>query len=333
MPEPQNPPATRVTRLAPSPTGALHLGNARTFMITWAIARQRGWRIAFRIEDLDGPRVKPGASQQAIDDLTWLGIDWDADEFASAEHHPLRQSDDLTPYRRTLSRLQQRGLIYPCRCSRSRIVSVLSAPHAHEHETRYPGFCRPQDDAAIRAAKTTLPDEPEVAWRLLVPDEPVTFDDRIAGKHTVNVQQQVGDFLVATKAGVPAYQLAVVIDDLRQNVTDVIRGDDLLSSTARQMWVYRLLEASDRTPTYWHLPLVLGDDGRRLAKRHGDSRISAYRQTGIAAQRIIGLLAYWSGISDHLSECSAGDFLDRFDIDRLQRTPVVLDEKAQRWLR
>lgn len=331
---PQNPSSgssVRVTRLAPSPTGALHLGNARTFLLTWAIARQRGWRIVFRIEDLDSPRVKPGASQQAIDDLRWIGLDWDADEFGSADR-PLHQSDDLSVYRQTLGSLREQGLIYPCRCSRSQILSALSAPHAGEHETRYPGLCRPRTDADKQKAKNTSLDEPEVAWRLIVPDETIALNDRIAGPLRCRVQQQVGDFLVATKTGVAAYQLAVVIDDLRQGVTDVIRGDDLLFSAARQMLVYRLLNANDRTPTWWHLPLVLGSDGRRLAKRHGDSRLSAYRQAGIPAEKIIGLLACWSGIGDRPAECSAADFLARFEIEKLSPQPVIFDAPAEAWL-
>lgn len=321
MPGPQQPTAP-ATRLAPSPTGALHLGNARTFLINWAIARQAGQRIAMRIDDLAGPRIKPEAAQDALDILAWLGIDWDG--------QPLYESHDLTPYRSALENLHQRGLIYPCKCSRKDIERALSAPHEDDHERRYPGTCRPTSPHSAEPSSQYLTAN-ATAWRLIVPDETIHFTDQLQGPQSVNVQQHVGDFIVATKDGLPSYQLAVVVDDVRQGVTHVVRGDDLIQSTARQMLLYRLLNLAP-LPQYLHLPLVLGPDGRRLAKRHGDTRVAAYRDAGATPQRIVGLLAYWSGLTPARQEMSAREFAQRFELSLLPRSPVTFTPEDEAWL-
>ncbi|MHB1156319.1 MAG: tRNA glutamyl-Q(34) synthetase GluQRS [Phycisphaerales bacterium] len=338
-----------VTRLAPSPTGALHLGNARSFIINWTLARQRGWKIALRIDDLDSPRVKRGADQQAIADLRWLGIDWDSG--------PTYQLAELPRYRAALEQLANRGLIYPCRCTRGEIAAARSAPHGDEHELRYPGTCRPAEGAvhtpsplqgegwgegrSLECGESNAhpphPTSPplggeEQSWRVIVPDEPIAFDDAVHGRVETNVQQVVGDFVVATKQGLPAYQLAVVIDDALAGVTQVVRGDDLLGSTARQLLLYRLLERGP-TPAYCHLPLVIGEDGRRLAKRHGDTRLSYYRRLGVPPERIIGLLAGWSMPMTERRGMTAEEFAARFDLSKLPRQPVVFTAADDQWLR
>jgi glutamyl-tRNA synthetase len=330
----------RRTRLAPSPTGALHLGNARTFLINWALARQQGWKIGLRIEDLDTPRVKPGAAAQAVEDLQWLGLDWD--------DGPTTQLADLSPYRAALDALKHKGVIYPCRCTRSEIAQAVaasaSAPHGDEHELRYPGTCRPamaseyaneysSDDAAAPGHPpfpSNDSDEP-TAWRLLVPDAPVAFRDEFLGAQSFNVQAQVGDFAVATKAGLPAYQLAVVVDDHRQGVTDIVRGDDLLPSAARQMLLYRELGFTP-LPRYYHVPLVLGPDGRRLAKRHGDTRLAFYRQRGVSVRRLVGLLAHLCGLTDSPVEMTAVDFAAGFRLLHLSRSAVTFTPDHHAWL-
>ena len=337
---------TRITRLAPSPTGAMHLGNARTFLLNWALARRSGWRIIVRIEDLDGPRVKPGADRQALEDLQWLGIDWD--------QPPVWQRADLSPYEAALAKLRAKNLIYPCTCTRGDIVRAATAPHVDEHELRYPGTCRPgvivpseprglADSSPGLGAivtpgvKSSKPRDRDThkpvgcAWRLIVPDEIITFDDQIKGPQRWNVQQMVGDFPVATKAGVPAYQFAVVVDDARQGVTDVVRGDDLLASTARQLLIYRLLELRP-IPRYWHLSLVLGPDGRRLAKRHGDTRLSWFRSQGTAPSRIIGLVAFWSGLTQRPRPMTGRELIECCDISRIPREPVVCTQEHVQWL-
>ncbi len=318
------------TRLAPSPTGALHLGNARTFLVNWALARAGGWRVLLRIDDLDTPRTKSGADREAIDDLAWLGLDWD--------DGPFYQAADLSPYEQALYHLEKHGRVYPCRCTRKDIVEAQSAPHGDGHELRYPGTCRPaarEADAVASEVDEALElgprDDDPLAWRLIVPDEEVTFVDCVHGRQSTNVQQEVGDFIVASKAGLPSYQLATVVDDHRQGVTAVVRGDDLIRSTARQVLLYGMLGLGD-APDYWHLPLVVGGDGRRLAKRHGDTRVAFYRDAGVAAERVVGLLAAWSGILDAPAPMTAAEFAGRFDLAAMSRKQVTFTQADHEWL-
>lgn len=307
------PKSTSTTRLAPSPTGGLHLGNARTFLVNWAIARQNNWRIVFRIDDLDSPRVKPGADRQAIADMQWLGLDWDSE--------PTYQSHNIPIYHQHLVEMAAAGAIYPCRCTRSQIAAACqSAPHADAHELRYPGLCRPAEPRPIDFQKTSADG---IAWRFRVTDRSTDFVDQIAGVQSWNVDQHVGDFLVTNKQGIASYQLAVVIDDALAGVDQVIRGDDLLSSTARQI----LLQSKLGIPScqYWHLPIVVGFDGQRLAKRHGGWTIEQYRSAGVSAAKIRGLIARWSGIESE-EEVSVEDFVRFFDLNRFPRQRVVFTE-------
>ncbi|MGE3167015.1 MAG: glutamate--tRNA ligase family protein [Planctomycetota bacterium] len=309
-------PTGRVSRLAPSPTGALHLGNARTFLVNWALARQRGWRLVMRIEDLDSPRVKDGAERDALDVLAWLGVDYDGTPFVQSQH--------LDDYWSALVELSRGSSVFRCDLTRREVEAAASAPHLGDHETRYVPELRPTDPAAYQPVSRLA------NYRLRVDAAAVTVEDRVAGAVVCDPGQEVGDFLLWTKRGVPSYQLAVVIDDVRQHVTDVVRGVDLLPSAARQTLLYRALGAP--TPTWWHLPLVIGEDGRRLAKRHGDSRVAHYRDLGIAPTRVVGLLAHWCGLSGPLRELDAATFLRSFDIEALPRTPIVFDAAAEAWL-
>jgi len=316
-----------ITRLAPSPTGALHLGNARTFLVTWAIARKLNWRIVLRIEDLDGPRIKPGAGTAAIETLRWLGLDWDMG--------PYTQSDNLVPYAQALSLLQDRGLAFPSDLTRQQLEAALSAPQEGSHEARFPDSLRP----AWFTPGRPVPSHPRgdaTNWRFATPSGTVDFDDRLAGPQRHAPAESIGDFIIWTKSGTPAYQLAVVVDDARQGVTDVIRGDDLLDSAARQLLLYRALGLAPE-PRYWHLPLVLGPDGRRLAKRHGDSRIVTYRALGVPPEAIIGLLAHWTLPPGHRPDrpepTSARAFMDALDPTTIPRTPCTLTPEDDRWLR
>jgi glutamyl-tRNA synthetase len=308
------------TRLAPSPTGALHLGNARTFLVTWALARQQGWQIVMRIEDLDGPRIKAGAAEESLELLTWLGLDWD--------EGPFYQLADLKPYEEALSRLSEGGDIYTCTCTRKQIeAAALSAPHGDEHELRYPGTCRPQNFVQLSDEQMLRRD---VVVRFRVPKGVISYVDTFAGRQEFDVQQTIGDFLVRTKQGLPSYQLAVVVDDARQQIDQVVRGDDLLSSTPRQMLLYDKLQLEPR-PGYTHLPLVVGADRKRLAKRHGDSRLSHYREQGVRAERVIGLLAEWSGLGNR-QEMSANEFLDSFNLAAMSANPSVFTDQDDAWL-
>lgn len=307
------------SRLAPSPTGALHLGNARTFLVNWALARRNGWTLHFRMEDLDGPRVKPGAAEQSIDILHWLGIDWDG---------PIvTQSHDLTPYIVAMQRLVHKGLAYPCHLTRAQIESAASAPHTDTHEQRFPPDLRPSGPDRPRAFDAGM----EMNWRFVVSPGAIEFVDGHAGPQRSDPSNTVGDFVIWTKRRQPAYQLAVVVDDARFGVTDIVRGSDLLDSAGRQLLLYRALKLSPE-PRYYHLPLVIGEDGRRLAKRHGDTRLSSYREAGVRPERVVGLLAYWSGLVTDRQPMLAREFMERFRLDLLPHRPTVFSCKDHQWL-
>jgi len=310
----------RTTRLAPSPTGALHLGNARTFLINWLMARRNGWRILLRIEDLDGPRVRPGADRQAINDLRWLGLDWD--------EGPVYQSQRRTRYQQALGALAAGGHLYPCVCTRGDIARAASAPHAEDGSSVYPGTCRGRFASVEQAAQLS---GRSPALRFAVPDRIVSFHDGIAGDVSHAVARDLGDFIVAKGDGTPAYQLAVVVDDLEAGVTDIVRGDDLLDSTPRQMLIYEALGASAAIPRYHHVPLVVGQDGRRLAKRHGDTRLSEYRRAGVPPSRVLALLARWCGLEIDPWRGRPADLLDRFHSVPPGR--IVFTAADDRWLR
>ncbi|MFK7759565.1 MAG: glutamate--tRNA ligase family protein [Phycisphaerales bacterium] len=310
-------PQQPITRLAPSPTGALHLGNARTFFINWALAKQRNWRIVLRIEDLDTPRVKPGVIDQTIKTLEWLGVDW--------EGEPQIQSSQLASHMEAMQRLARLGHVYPCELSRSQIQLATNAPNEGDHEIRFSPKLRPVE----------IPErftEAGTNWRFMVHDQDVEFIDGFLGDQRLNPSQSIGDFVVWTQRQSPSYQLAVVVDDYTQAITHIVRGDDLLDSTARQLLLMDAL-GYKRTPEFVHLPLVRGSDGRRLAKRHGDTRIDHYIQLGVSTERIIGLLAYWSGIQTTRNEMSAQHFLEGFSLDTLPTTDIVFTPEDDLWLR
>ncbi|MFI4898138.1 MAG: glutamate--tRNA ligase family protein, partial [Phycisphaerales bacterium JB059] len=229
----------QTTRLAPSPTGALHLGNARSFLVNWALARQQGWRIVLRIEDLDTPRVKPGAIEETIDTLRWLGLDWD--------EGPIIQSHHITRHADAMRHLAARGLVYPCELTRSQIEQAANAPHEGDREAPFPPALRPD-----RRPDTF--DDTGTNWRFIVEPGEVTFTDAFAGAHSADPALDVGDFVVWTKRACPAYQLAVLVDDFAQGVTQVVRGNDLLPSTARQILLARALGPPTPPPNNPHPP-------------------------------------------------------------------------------
>ncbi len=298
-----------VGRLAPSPTGALHLGNARTFLLAWLSIRSRGGTLLLRVEDIDGPRVKPETVAQALADLRWLGLDWDGEVVLQSERLPL--------YERAAAALVDAGLAYPCVCSRREVEEAASAPHAGEEGPAYPGTCRGR--FADRAAATAATGR-EAALRFRVDVDEVPFDDGFRGPQRGAIH---GDFVIGKRDGGPAYQLAVVVDDAAQGVTEVVRADDLLPSTPRQLLLYRALGLSP--PRFLHLPLVVGVDGRRLAKRHGDTSLRHLRERGVSAAAVTGYLAFLSGLMPVAGACRPHELLSTFDWRRVPRSPVQGD--------
>ena len=271
-----------VGRLAPSPTGFLHLGHARSFLLAWWDARSRGGRVVLRIEDLDRDRCKPQFVDSARADLEWLGLDWDG--------AALIQSHDLAPYERACEQLVERGLAYPCVCSRAEIAA-LSAPHASDGEQRYPGACRGKwrTPAEAHAATGRAP-----GLRLAVPEGRVRVVDRLRGELDFDVQAEVGDFLIRRRDGAVAYQLAVVVDDARQGVDTIVRGEDLLSSAARQALLHARLSLP--RPSYAHVGLVVDERGERLAKRRGDLALAELRARGVDPRALVAWAARSVGL-------------------------------------
>lgn len=295
-------------RLAPSPTGLLHLGHARSFLIAWWHARSRGGRIVMRMEDLDGPRCEPRFIDQALADLEWLGIDWDGPV--------LLQSTGLPRFQEAIERLLHAGIAYPCICSRGEIRAAQSAPQQGAVEPRYPGTCRGRFASPAQALSAT---GREAGVRFRVPPGAIDVDDRFAGRHVFDVEASVGDFLIGRRDGTPAYQLAVVLDDAQQGVTEVVRGDDLLPSAARQLLLQRALGLP--AVDYYHVPLVVDDTGRRLAKRHDDLGLSQLRDRGVDPRAVVSWVAASAGIVTS-ERSSAREYLPLFDLARVPRTSV-----------
>jgi glutamyl-tRNA synthetase len=271
------PQGTTRTRFAPSPTGDLHLGGAWTALASWVLARRTGGAFVLRIEDLDRARIVPGAAERIEADLRWLGLDWDEGPFV--------QSERSAWYEAAVAKLVTQHLVYPCDCSRAEIARAASAPHVGE-DVRYPGVCRDRDPSRAMRRPPAL--------RARVPDELVTYDDWIAGPVTQNLGREVGDFVLRRGDGVFAYQLAVVVDDAAMRITHVARGDDLVRSTPRQIWLARACGADP--PQYGHVPLVVANDGARLEKRTRGSAVRELREAGVEAERVVGELAHGLGL-------------------------------------
>lgn len=312
-------------RLAPSPTGALHLGNVRTFMVAWLRARSMDGEVVFRMEDLDHPKNKPGAAAQAMEDLRWLGFDWDEGPDVGGPCAPYVQSQRRGLYAAALDRLVRDGRAYPCVCARKDVESAQSAPHAGE-TLFYPGTCRGRFGSFAEAAAAIPGRMP--AWRFRVEQgEAESFRDVFRGEVTQDISRFCGDFVLARDERGAGYTLAVAVDDAAMGITEVVRGDDLLDATPRQLAVFRALGLEP--PAFLHVPLLVGPDGMRLAKRHGDTRVSRYREAGVPPQRVIGYLAHVSGLAEAGESLSLRDLLPRFDLARIPRAPVVVSDSLE----
>jgi glutamyl-tRNA synthetase len=279
-------------RLAPSPTGYLHLGHAHTFWTAQERAQVSGGTLVLRNEDLDPARCKPEFAAAMLEDLRWFGFLWQEGLDCGGPFTPYEQSRRGEFYRQAFDKLCAGGFIYPCTCSRKDVQRALQAPHAADDEPIYPGTCRPMVRCEVGSARgepirqnnpTSHLSPPtsylKVNWRFRVPDgEVVSFDDSGQGPQSFTAWKDFGDFVVWRHDGVPAYQLAVVADDAAMRISEVVRGADLLVSTARQILIYRALGLEP--PAFHHCPLLTDEAGVRLAKRHDALSLRALREQG-----------------------------------------------------
>ncbi|MBD5646153.1 MAG: tRNA glutamyl-Q(34) synthetase GluQRS [Desulfovibrio sp.] len=332
MTRPENTPSTRpvVGRLAPSPTGLLHLGNAWAFLLAWLSARSQGGRVLLRMEDLDPQRSRRAFADAILQDLAWLGLDWDAgpDNAGGTEvaPGPLVQSRRGHIYAGAITRLEAAGLTYPCFCSRKELRQLASAPNLGEEEAPRADPCRNLDTAE---RESLLAAGRHAALRLRCPDEAITFDDAVMGPQRFAPGDFGGDFALRRSDGVVAYQLAVAVDDGIMGVTEVVRGRDLLPSTPRQLLVMRFLGLA--APRYAHIPLLLDADGERLAKRHASLSLATLRARGVEPARIVGYLAGLAGINPAGSPAHPRELVGRFSLKALPRTDMrVMEDDVAR---
>ena len=297
--------STYRTRFAPSPTGQMHPGHARTALVAWLRARELEGRVVMRIEDIDKPRVVPGSADAICRDHEWLGLTWD--------EGPIVQSSRFAAYEAALDRLDADGLVYPCTCSRKEIAAIASAPHGDEGP-RYRGTCR---------QGPTRPERP-AALRFRFEDPSPGFDDRIAGPYPGGAVG--GDFVLRRADGTFAYQLAVVVDDAEQHITEVIRGADLLPSTPRQIALYRAL--GYEVPAFAHVGLVVDDDGVRLSTRHGATSIATLRESGMTAEEVIGVLAHSLGLVDTPEPIRPDALVSDFSLERISPSSLAWSAKG-----
>lgn len=295
-------------RFAPSPTGPLHLGNLRTALLAWLFARSAGARLLLRIEDLDPQRSRPEHEQRQRTDLAALGLDWDGEL--------PRQSERTEYYRAALERLRDDGRTYPCWCSRADIRAAARAPHGPLPEGAYPGTCRDLT-AAQRAERERSTGRPP-ALRLDARGETAGFVDRLHGP----VEGAVDDIVLWRSDGTPAYNLAVLVDDADQGIGEIVRGDDLLETTPRQVLLARLLDL--RAPRYAHVPLVLGPNGERLAKRHGAVTLADLTGRGESPADALAWMARSLALAEAGERPTAAALIERFDPGRLPRNATTL---------
>ena len=306
-------------RLAPSPTGYLHLGNAWSFFLCWLAVRSAGGRLVLRMEDIDPDRSRPHYAEAIQQDLAWLGLDWDEGPDKGGPFAPYTQSERLERYAEVIRELTSLGHTYPCYCTRKELKTMASAPHAEDVGPIYPGTCLGLS-ASQREERQAHGRKPSLR---LHGSEDTAFQDLVHGEIHMKWGECGGDFPLRRSDGVVAYQLAVAVDDMDQGINLVVRGADILPCTPRQILLFRLLGA--QVPRYAHVPLIVDHRGERLAKRHQSWELRALREAGVSPQAIIGYLAHRAGLMPKVEMATPREILRVFDWSRLPRTAVTLE--------
>ena len=307
-----------VGRYAPSPSGRMHLGNLCCCLLAWLSAKSQGGRVVLRIEDLDQARCPRKFAELLQQDLDWLGLAADEGGDKGGPHGPYYQSERSGIYQQFYEILWKKGLVYPCFCSRSQLHAA-DAPHRSDGQVVYAGTCRNLTPEQVAERSRRRPP----AWRVKVPDETIGFTDGHLGYYQENLARDCGDFYLRRADGVFAYQLAVVVDDALMGVTQVVRGEDLLSSTPRQLWLYRTLGLP--APEFFHMPLLLAPDGRRLSKRDGDESLENL-QAKYTPEEIIGRLAWVCGLQRAPDPRTPAELADGFSWEKVPRQDILLPE-------
>ena len=307
-----------VGRYAPSPSGRMHLGNLCCCLLAWLSAKSRGGKVVLRIEDLDEARCPRKFAELLQQDLDWLGLSADEGGDKSGPDGPYYQSERSGIYQQFYDTLWKKGLVYPCFCSRSQLHAA-DAPHRSDGQVVYAGTCRNLTPEEVAEKSRRRPP----AWRVKVPDETIGFTDGHLGYYEENLARDCGDFYLRRADGVFAYQLAVVVDDALMGVTQVVRGADLLSSTPRQLWLYRTLGL--QAPEFFHMPLLLAPDGRRLSKRDGDESLE-HLQAKYTPEEIIGRMAYACGLQKAPDPRTPAELAEGFSWEKVPRQDIVLPE-------
>ncbi|WP_168120433.1 tRNA glutamyl-Q(34) synthetase GluQRS [Paenibacillus sp. HB172176] len=321
---------TRRGRFAPTPSGLLHLGNAFTALAAWLQIRQAGGEFALRVEDIDKPRSRQEWVSLQLQDLKWLGIDWDEGPDLGGAYAPYTQSERENLYEEALARLISSGMLYPCYCSRKDLAQLASAPHGLSSEgPAYPGFCRHLTEAeqAAKAADKS----PSLRFFMPASSPACQFRDSLSGENLRFDCESLGDFVVRRADGIFSYQLAVTVDDAAMAITDVLRGADLLDSTPRQLALYEALGL--HAPAFAHVPLIADASGERLSKRDKSLTLASLRERGVRPERLVGALASLAGWIDQPRELHASELISLFGpIKTKINSPLIFDRELEAWL-
>lgn len=317
----QNPRPVR-GRFAPTPSGELHIGNAWTALLSWLQIRSANGTFVLRMEDIDTQRSRPHLARQILDDLYWLGLDWDEGPDVGGPFGPYTQSERMEYYDEALRQLDKQGYLFRCFCSRADLLAAARAPHGLSSEgPAYPGTCR--NLTSEEAARKSLEKEPSLRFK--VRHEQLVFHDGVAGTQTFDAAAG-GDFIVRRADRMISYQLAVVVDDHMMRITDVLRGADLLDSVPRQLLLYNALGMTP--PSFAHVPLFMGSDGKRLAKRHGGTSLAALRERKTAPEQLVGWLMWLAGLTPKPEPLTARECIPFFCMDKLPSAPIIITDET-----